>query len=62
MNSCLLLFSVCRKLSLLRKKMKPKLQTTVSWFIPRESQALPMAPSAAAVLLRVILTTISLMI
>lgn len=62
MDFCLLLFSLCRKLSLLRMKMKPKLQMTVSWFIPRESQAPPTAPSAAAALLRAILMTTSLMI
>lgn len=60
MNSCLFLFPVSRKLSLLRRKMKPKLPTIVSWFIPRESQAPPMAPLAAAALLRVTLMTISL--
>lgn len=62
MNFCLLLFSVCRKLSLLRMKTRPKLQTTVSWFIPRESQAHPTAPSAAAALLMVILMTVFLTI
>lgn len=59
---CLLLLPVFRKLSLLRKKMKPKLQGTVSWSIPRGSLAPPMAPSAAAALLRATLMTTFLMI
>lgn len=62
MNFRLLLFSACRKLSLLRMKMKSKLQKTVSWFIPRENQALLTAPLAAAASLRGILMTVFLMI
>lgn len=58
----MILFSVCRKRSLLRMKMKSKLQKTVSWFIPRENQAPLMALLAAAALLREILMTIFLMI
>lgn len=62
MNFCFVLLPIFRKLSLLRKKMKPKLQGTVFWFILRGSQAPPMAPSAAAALLRVTSTTTFLMI